>query len=70
MDIFPAYAGVIPQVHPATNRPKDFPRVCGGDPHSICGFRLNTDFPRVCGGDPDSPKTDSSRRTFSPRMRG
>ena len=30
--LFPAYAGVIPAVHPELRGYAAFPRICGGDP--------------------------------------
>ena len=44
IDVFPAYAGVIPGISAKPNVMKRFPRTCGGDPNGAYRDTAGTKF--------------------------
>ena len=42
--LFPAYAGVIPELKEIGILTTAFPRICGGDPEKVAAARKRMDF--------------------------
>ena len=69
--LFPAHAGVIPELGAKLGVQKTFPRTRGGDPLICSNAGLSSRFsPYTRGGDPRDAQFIESKAAFSPHTRG